>query len=430
MPSPEIVSWTFLAVTLIGAGFTFNAYFPRRTQSLLIVPSFFAGWLTSELAAHHFAWQLVATVVFVSAGALSAWPGWVGLAITLASWVALLAIVPLANRSERIVEDALVEALGPDYRRALPPAEPRPLRRSQVALPLWLRDPDVRVVRDLRYAEGAGRRHLLDVYVPRTGAKNAPVLFQVHGGGWVIGDKRQQALPLMLHLAARGWVCVAANYRLSPKATFPDHLVDLKLAIRWIRAQIAEYGGHPDFLAVTGGSAGGHLSALVGLTGNDPEYQPGFESVDTSVQACVPFYGLYDFANRFGHAHFDGFEQFIGRVVLKARFAENREAFEKASPVSRVHPGAPPFFVIHGTHDSLAPVDEARNFVRHLRAVSAAPVAYAEIPGAQHAFELFHSLRTRHVVAGVERFLKFVHAGYVARSAADRNAVVDSALTG
>lgn len=430
MPSPEIVSWTFLAVTLIGAGFTFNAYFPRRSQTLLIVPSFFAGWLTSELAAHHFAWQLVATVFFVSAGALGAWPGWVGLGITLASWAALLAIVPLANRSERIVEDALVEALGADYRRALPVADPPVFRRARLALPLLLSDPDVRVVRDLRYAEGAGRRHLLDVYVPRAGVENAPVLFQVHGGAWVIGDKRQQALPLMLHLAARGWVCVAANYRLSPKATFPDHLIDLKLAIRWIREHVGEYGGDPGFLAVTGGSAGGHLSALVALTGNDPEYQPGFESVDTSVQACVPFYGIYDFANRFGHAHFDGFERFVGRVVLKARFAENREAFEKASPASRVHPGAPPFFVIHGTHDSLAPVDEARNFVRHLRAVSRAPVAYAEIPGAQHAFELFHSLRTRHVVAGVERFLAFVHAGYAARSAAGREKLVDSALTG
>jgi acetyl esterase/lipase len=430
MPSPEIVSWAFLAVTLVGAGFTFNAYFPRRSQSLLIVPSFFAGWLTSELAAHHFAWQLVATIAFVAAGALTAWPGWVGLAITLASWAALLAIVPLANRSERIIEDALLEALGADYRRALPSVEAPAGRRLHLALPFLFRDPDVQVVRDLRYAEGAGARHLLDVYMPRSGARHAPVLFQVHGGGWVIGDKRQQALPLMLHLAARGWVCVAANYRLSPKATFPDHLVDLKLAIRWIREHVGEYGGDPDFLAVTGGSAGGHLAALVALTGNDPEYQPGFETVDTSVQACVPFYGIYDFADRFGHAHFDGFEMFVGRVVLKTRFAENPEAFHKASPVSRVHPGAPPFFVIHGTHDSLAPVDEARNFVRHLREVSRAPVAYAEIPGAQHAFELFHSLRTRHVVHGVERFLAFVHARYLAGAEAVRNGVVDSVLTG
>jgi acetyl esterase/lipase len=412
-----MVPWLFLAVTLVGAGFTFNAYFPRRTQSLLIVPSFFAGWLTSELAAHHFAWQIVATVVFVWLGALSAWPGWLGLGITLGSWVALLALVPVSRRSEHVVEEALVDGLGARYADTFASGSSErlaaPSKRSRLVVPFLLYDPDVRTLRDLRYADGAGRRHLLDVYLPRGVVRDAPVLLQVHGGGWVIGEKRQQALPLMLHLASRGWVCVAANYRLSPRATFPDHILDLKLAIRWIRAHIAEYGGDPSFLVVTGGSAGGHLSAFVALTANDPEYQPGFETVDTSVQACVPFYGLYDFANRFKHAHFDGFEQFLGRFVLKARFADDPTAFEKASPVNRVHPDAPPFFVIHGTHDSLAPVDEARGFVKLLRQTSRAPVVYAELPGAQHAFELFHSLRTQHVVRGVDRFLTYVHSGYL-----------------
>ena len=104
-------------------------------------------------------------------------------------------------------------------------------------------------------------------------------------------DDRQEApagLPLMYHLAARGWVCVAANYRLSPRATFPDHLIDVKRALAWIKRHGAEYGADPDFVVVTGGSAGGHLAALVALTANDPEYQPGFEDVDTTVQALRP----------------------------------------------------------------------------------------------------------------------------------------------
>ena len=83
--------WLFLTVSLIGAWFTFNAYIPQRRTGPLVVPSFFAGWLTSELSAHHFAWQLAATLFFVWAGALRAWPGWVGLGITLASWLGLLA---------------------------------------------------------------------------------------------------------------------------------------------------------------------------------------------------------------------------------------------------------------------------------------------------------------------------------------------------
>ena len=409
------VSWLFLAVTVVGAAFTWNAYFPRLRQGLLSVPSFFAGWLTSELAAHHFAWQLVATVVFVSAGALSAWPGWVGLGITVGSWAALLALVPVSAGSAPIVEAALCEGLGDDYAGDRY-GTPRPESLAQLAIPVLLHDRDVQVVRNVRYAAGAGRRHLLDIYKPHREVRDAPVLLQIHGGGWVIGHKRQQALPLMNHLAAHGWVCVAANYRLSPKATFPDHLIDLKLALRWIRENIAAHGGDPGFVVATGGSAGGHLSSLVALTANDPEYQIGFEGVDTSLQGCVPFYGIYDFGNRFGHHHFDGFEQFVGRVVLKKRFADDPEAFHKASPVSRANSDAPPFFVIHGSHDSLAPVDEARAFVAHLREVSKQPVVYAEIPGAQHAFEVFHSLRTRHVVAGVDRFLEHIHARYRAQA--------------
>ena len=124
-------------------------------------------------------------------------------------------------------------------------------------------------------------------------------MFQIHGGAWVIGDKSQQALPLMLHLAADGWVCVTTNYRLSPTCHRPDHLVDCKRALAWIREHIAEYGGDPDFVVVTGGSAGGHLAALVALTANDPQFQPGFEAADTSVIGCVPFYGVYDFVDVF-----------------------------------------------------------------------------------------------------------------------------------
>ena len=89
-------------------------------------------------------------------------------------------------------------------------------------------------------------------------------MLQIHGGGWVIGDKREQGIPLLNHLAADGWVGFNVNYRLSPRAKFPDHLVDCKRALAWIREHADEYGVDPDFIVVTGGSAGGHLSALDG----------------------------------------------------------------------------------------------------------------------------------------------------------------------
>jgi acetyl esterase/lipase len=90
---------------------------------------------------------------------------------------------------------------------------------------------------------------------------------------------------------------------------------------------------------------------------------------------------------------------------MKTTLAEDPKAFEKASPLHRVGPDAPPFFVVHGASDTLVPPSEARAFVRALRARSRAPVAYAEIPGAQHAFELFPSVRSQITRSGIEVFL-------------------------
>src|SRR4029434_6157057 len=144
----------------------------------------------------------------------------------------------------------------------------------------------------------AGHWLRLHVCRPRDHPAGCPALLQVHGGGWVLGSKNEQGVPLMKHLAAQGWVCVSADYRLSPRATFPDPLVDLKHALRWIREEGSAYGVDPDFVVVTGGSAGGHLAALVALTGNEPLYQPGFEHVHTSGRACVALYGVEHFPHR------------------------------------------------------------------------------------------------------------------------------------
>jgi acetyl esterase/lipase len=233
------------------------------------------------------------------------------------------------------------------------------------------------------------------------------VLLQVHGGGWVIGNKDQQAMPLMAHMADRGWVCVSINYRLSPRATWPDHIVDVKRALAWVKANIADHGGDPDFVAITGGSAGGHLASLAALSANEPSWQPGFEEADTSVVAAVPFYGVYDWTNRDGTG-MAGMEDFLGKTVLKTRLEDDRETWDRASTMSWVGPDAPPFMVVHGSNDTLVPVEQARAFVAMLRAESKNPVAYAELPGAQHAFELFDSPRTLQTVPAIHRFLEAV----------------------
>jgi len=416
--------WLFLLVSLVGAWFTYNAYQPRYAPQRIAAISFFAGWLTTELALHHIAWQALATLLFMRLGALHAWPGVLGLLITVGSWIGLWRCYGRARDAEGVVERALAGVLGTDYRSRILPevaaAFSPTIDWRQIILPFPMRHPDVERVRDIRYTRVAGLDLKLDIYRHRSRPQNCPTLLQIHGGGWVIGNKNQQGIPLMLQMAARGWVCVSVDYRLSPHATFPDHLVDLKRAVQWIREHGAEYGANPNFLVATGGSAGGHLCALLALTANEPEYQPGFEAADTAVQGCVAFYGVYDFTDRYRlHPH-QGLAQLLERQVMKAARHEAPEAYEQASPMSRVHAQAPPCFIIHGDLDTLVPVGEARHFVELLRQTSSNPVVYAEIPGAQHAFEIFPSLRTTFVIHGVERFLAYVYSQYLRPQRTDR----------
>ena len=411
------MSWVFFAAALAGALFTLNALRPPHRFWLVQGPAFFASWLTGELAPQHVLWQAAATAAFLitsKPGAVVGWQGRAALGLVALSWVGLAWLHVESRRARTTMEGALREALGDDYRGTigadLAASLDEPMRVRQRLAPLLVRDQRVERIANLPFYETPGRTLKLDVYRSRARRERCPVLLQIHGGGWIVGDKNTQGLPLMTRLAAHGWVCVAASYRLSPKATFPDHLIDVKAAIRWIREHGAEYGADPDFLVISGGSAGGHLAALAALTPNDPEYQPGFEDVDTRVQACVPFYGIYDFTDRKSHWGKSLLIPILERYILKRRISEDRAAFERASPMSRVRKDAPPFLVIHGSRDTLVPVDDARTFVELLRAVSSEPVAYAELPGAQHAFEVFSSERTAHAVSGVERFLDWVYS--------------------
>lgn len=404
----EIASWLFLAVSLWGSWFTYNAYRPIVQHERLAVISFLAGWLTSELALHHIIIQIVFTAGFVAAGALQHTPGVVGMIITLVSWMGLAYTFGNARTARSIMETALAEGID-DYERSdFEEDHIGEVDWNEVLLPFPLHRSGVERVTDVRYARTRAINLKLDVYRGLDKPENCPVLLQIHGGAWVIGTKNEQGVPLMRRMARQGWVCVSVDYRLSPHATFPEHLIDLKRAIAWIRENIREYGGDPNRIVATGGSAGGHLCALVGLTANDPAYQPGFEDVDTSVIGCVPFYGVYDFTNRYGHWPNAGLARILEKQVMKASLEESREEYEAASPMSRIHEDAPPFLIIHGTNDTLVPVEEARKFTQMMREVSKEPVVYAEIPGAQHAFEIFPSLRADLVLKGVERYLGWV----------------------
>jgi acetyl esterase/lipase len=391
-----ILGIAFLAGGLISAGLTLNAFLPLRGDRHLLLPSFLASALTIELAGHLLIWQIAAAAALVHFGALDRWPGWVGLVVSALSWAGLVAMVVQGATSARAMRDAL-EGVVTDWTGGR-------IQRWRLLAPFAWHHRKVERVRNLEYARVGGHRLRLDVYRPRAAGERRPAILQIHGGAWVVGDKRSQGVPLLTHLAACGWVGFNVNYRLSPVATFPDHLIDLKRALAWIRAHADQLGVDPDFIAVSGGSAGGHLAALVALTANDPRYQPGFEEADTSVQAAVPFYGIYDFTNRLG-THPRVFFRLLERYVMKAFLADEPERYREASPLDHVRADAPPFLIIHGDRDTLAPLADARLFARELSAVSRAPVVYAELRGAQHAFDVLVSPRSIPVIEAVERFL-------------------------
>ena len=406
-----------MAATLYLAGSIFilavgaSSWFQARRIGPLVPVYFFTGWLAGELALQVTAIGALVTLVFAAFGAFEEPRGVVGLALALVAWGLMLAAHFRAQGAKREVEAFAHEAgltveIG-DISRAHGFWRPFQMKRA-----------GVKRVLHVPYGESLpgdkGGRNLLDIVLPEEPGTGRPILLQIHGGGWMIGDKREQGAPLMGYLASRGWVCFAINYRLSPKAKFPAHIVDVKRAIRWIREHAHEYGADPHFICVTGGSAGGHLTALTALSQNDPAYQPGFETADTSVSAAVPFYGVYDFLDRAKIRGRQSMVDILSKHVFQCRPDDNPELWENACPITRVSADAPPFLVVQGTHDTLVFVEEAREFVRALREKSRAPVHYLEMKGAQHAFEIFHSARCQYAVRAAAAFLDDQHAKYLA----------------
>ncbi len=367
---------------------------------------FAAGWPTGELAP-----QLLALTAVDTAQAVvrrKASPA--SLLLAGASAAGLAYLIGHARKAGEIAEQELTSSLGKDYLDALDRPRDEDLRTPlrSIARPFSLMQPGVEVIRNINYRDG-GSRARLDIYRPEgVDLTNAPVLIQVHGGGWTIGDKSQQGLILMNRMAARGWICVAMNYRLAPQNPFPAQIIDVKKAIAWTRENIATYGGDPSYLVITGGSAGGHLAALAATTPDVAEYQPGFEDAETAVSACVPFYGIFDMAGVTGDkATVQMRDLFLAPRVFKKNPKADLTAFELASPITHVGPDTPDFFVIHGVQDGLVSVRQARTFVAKLREVSTGIVSYVELPSTQHAFEVFSSIRSQNVLRAVERWLEW-----------------------
>lgn len=362
-----------IGIALLGC-VTLLALVPIRRPVVLAKLAFLVSASVNELPLLFIALLLLTIVPALAGGGVEGAGGWVVIGLGAAAIAGQTAIAWRGARTGPAVARALEEAFG-DV------APTGGGGRSPIAPLLWpwpVRPAAVERIGNLSYGE-AGRHNALDLYRHRSRPQRAPVLLYMHGGGYSGGDKRREGRPLLHRLAERGWVCLSANYRLRPRASFPEHLIDAKRAIAWVRARGADYGADPERLLVAGSSAGGHLAAFAALTQNDPALQPGFEEADTSVSAAITLAGY-----------------------LGPYYGQGPES----SPLAHVHAGAPPFFIAQGANDTFSPrfVDIARRFADGLRDVSAAPVVYAELPGGQHSFDVFHSLRFAAVIDGIESF--------------------------
>ena len=372
-----------VTVALVALG-TLFALVPLRSVGNL---SFRMGLLLNEVPIVGFYWLLIWTCQAFVQGDIDAAGGWAAVGLAALTTAGLAVVAWRGLQARPALEQAMAEALGADWRTAIDPGLAARLRRRLplariLLLPLSRRRLGVERVANLRYGD-AGRRNLLDLYRHRARPSGGPVLIHLHGGGYTGGRKNSQSLPLLYRLASQGWVCVSANYRLRPAAQHPDHLIDLKQVIAWVRAHGHEYGADPTLLFVAGSSAGAHMASLAALTPNDPAFQPGFEDADTSVTAAIGLNGWY--GGDYGQP-------------------------DASSPLAHVRPDGPPFFIAHGDHDTVAPVEVARDFADTLGRVSTNPVVYAELPGAQHAFDLFGSLRFERVVDAIEAFTAWVRS--------------------
>ncbi len=403
-----------LLVTAVTAASTLNAYRPVVNKSRLSIYSWMFGLVVTELPLQTLTSQVGGLAL--TARRLTRPVRTLAWLVASVSALGLLNQSRAGHRANVPLTTALDAGLGAARRTDSAGLWRRPAGAGTAKAPGVLRM--LRVYRDyahdsnISYGE-YGSANRLDIWrrpdLDRNG--KAPVLFQIPGGAWTTGNKRGQAHPLMSHLAELGWICVAINYRHSPRNTWPDHIVDVKRALAWVKQHIGEYGGDPEFIAITGGSAGGHLSSLAALTPNDPQFQPGFEDADTRVQAAVPFYGIYDFT-RFDDAMHPMMPGLLVKSIVKQRPSTNPQPFLTASPINHVSADAPPFFVLHGTNDSLAPVEQARSFVTKLRETSRQPVVYAELPLTQHAFDIFGSARAAHTAVAVEQFLAEIYQAH------------------
>ncbi len=254
----------------------------------------------------------------------------------------------------------------------------------------------IKMEKDIAYIDGGDESQKLDIYLPETPSdKPLPLIVHIHGGGWRAGSKFP--CPVM-GMALQGYAVASVEYRFSQKAIFPAQIQDCQAAIRWLRAHAKHYNFDTDHVGVIGGSAGGHLSALVGTSGGKKAFAPigGNEEQSDKVQAVCDIFGPSDFSTVVQQAAEDKnvknifafntpSDPYSGLIGTKL---DDKPKADAVSPVYYISKDNPPFLILHGTHDALVPLAQSEEFATVLKE-KGVEVWLQKLPGSGHGGPAF-----------------------------------------
>jgi acetyl esterase/lipase len=242
------------------------------------------------------------------------------------------------------------------------------------------------VHRDLPYVTGGHERQKLDLYLPKS-EKKLPVIIWIHGGAWLAGSK---ADGVPLDYVADGYAVASINYRLSQDAVFPAQIQDCKAAVRSLRANAQKYNLDPNRFGAWGSSAGGHLAAMLGTTGDVNTFDLGENlSVSSRVQAVVDYFGPTDFlqmeAHRLPSGMIHNSPDSPESKLIGGNIQDNPEKVAKANPITYITKDDPPFLIIHGDKDPLVPHHQSELLEAALKK-EGVPVSFYTVKGGGHGF--------------------------------------------
>ena len=313
-------------------------------------------------------------------GHIGAWAGLFGALMGLRP----LWHLPQVNRQHDL---AMGAGLAADYRTKFKaPVAATPTRLGLLQSVIARRGaPALIETKDVAFCTTNSGRHtlFLDVYQPATASQTPrPVIISIHGGGWNGGDKGGFFVSHNRLWARQGYVVFDIQYRLSPDVLWPDHLIDVKTAIRWVRANASHYNIDRNRIALLGRSAGGHLALMAAFTAGDPAYIGSDNRLERDdAQAVIAVYAPTDLP-RLQELVVDPLDYWLG-----ASLKEAPELYQMASPIYRAHREVPPVLLAHGGHDNLVAPEQSARLHHRLRDLGV-HCAYLYYPWSRHGLDV------------------------------------------